>query len=186
MNFFIDGISRACLQEWSRHRHMSQSVESTRYAMAKELKAESSFFEKYKHDPSFMTGRYGDIQPVGLARAKKYIYLTGDDDVDYASVCALENLRELVIIGKANDKAKYALPECWRVRLTASINLRSLQNFLTLRTSKKALPEIQHLAHLIYESLPTDIQSLVAHCVDPVDELAIAKARIAELEEQLK
>ena len=44
-NFFIDGISRACLQEWSRHRHMSQSVESTRYTMAKELKAEQSFFK---------------------------------------------------------------------------------------------------------------------------------------------
>ncbi len=44
-NFFIDGISRACLQEWSRHRHMSQSVESTRYTMAKGLKAESSFFK---------------------------------------------------------------------------------------------------------------------------------------------
>ena len=44
-NFFIDGISRACLQEWSRHRHMSQSVESTRYTMAKELKTESSFFK---------------------------------------------------------------------------------------------------------------------------------------------
>lgn len=165
MNFFIDGISRACLQEWSRHRHMSQSVESTRYTMAKELKAESSFFEKYKHDPSFMTGRYGDVQPVGLARAEKYIHLTGDNDVDYASICALENLRELVIMGKANDKAKYALPECWRVRLTASINMRSLQNFLSLRTSPKALPEIQHLANLIYASLPTNIQSLVAHCV---------------------
>ena len=85
--------------------------------------------------------------------------------MDYASVCALENLRELVTMGKANDKAKYALPECWRVRLTASINLRSLQNFLSLRTDHKALPEIQHLARLIYEALPEDAQSLVKHCV---------------------
>ena len=85
-----------------------------------------------------------------------------------------------------NDIAKYALPEAYRTQLTWSINLRSLQNFLSLRTDKKALPEIQHLAHLIYEALPTDAQSLVAHCVGPVDELAIAKARIAELEEQLK
>ena len=172
-NFFIDGISRACLQEWSRHRHMSQSVESTRYTMAKELKAESSFFEKYKHDPSFMTGRYGDIQPSGLARAEKYIHLTRDNDVDYASICALENLRELVIMGKANDKAKYALPECWRVRLTASINMRSLQNFLSLRTDRKALPEIQHLANLIYQALPTDAQSLVAHCVKGGDDATL-------------
>ena len=42
-NFFIDGISRACLQEWSRHRHMSQSVESTRYVLSKELKHEQPF-----------------------------------------------------------------------------------------------------------------------------------------------
>ena len=44
-NFFIDGISRACLQEWSRHRHMSQSVESTRYTMAKSLKHEKTFIK---------------------------------------------------------------------------------------------------------------------------------------------
>ena len=115
--------------------------------------------------PRYLTGRFGIVNNESLLRAEKYIHLTGDDDVDYASICALENLRELVSMGKANDKAKYALPECWRVRLTASINLRSLQNFLSLRTDKKALPEIQHLAHLIYAQLPVDAQSLVAHCI---------------------
>ena len=115
--------------------------------------------------PRYLTGKFGTVDNESLLRAEKYIHLTGDDDVDYASVCALENLRELVTMGKANDKAKYALPECWRVRLTASINLRSLQNFLSLRTDKKALPEIQHLARLIYEALPEDAKSLVKHCV---------------------
>lgn len=115
--------------------------------------------------PRYLTGKFGTVDHESLLRAEKYIHLTGDDDVDYASICALENLRELVIMGKANDKAKYALPECWRVRLTASINMRSLQNFLSLRTDRTALPEIQHLAHLIYEALPVDAQSLVAHCV---------------------
>ena len=67
----------------------------------------------------------------------------------------------------------YALPECWRVRLTASINMRSLQNFLSLRTDRKALPEIQHLANLIYQALPTDAQSLVAHCVKGGDDATI-------------
>ena len=112
-----------------------------------------------------LTGKFGIIDNESLLRAEKYIHLTGDDDVDYASICALENLRELVVVGKSNDIAKYALPECWRVRLTASINLRSLQNFLSLRTDKKALPEIQHLAHLIYAQLPVDAQLLVAHCI---------------------
>ena len=115
--------------------------------------------------PRYLTGKFGTVDHASLLRAEKYIHLTGDDDVDYASICALENLRELVIMGKSNDKAKYALPECWRVRLTASINMRSLQNFLSLRTDKRALPEIQHLAHLIYKALPADAQSLVEHCV---------------------
>ena len=120
-----------------------------------------------------LTGKFGIIDNESLLRAEKYIHLTGDDDVDYASICALENLRELVVVGKSNDIAKYALPECWRVRLTASINLRSLQNFLSLRTDKKALPEIQHLAHLIYAALPTDAQSLVVHCVKGVDDAMV-------------
>lgn len=123
--------------------------------------------------PRYLTGKFGIVDNESLLRAEKYIHLTGDNDVDYASICALENLRELVVAGKSNDIAKYALPECWRVRLTASINLRSLQNFLTLRTSKKALPEIQHLAHLIYESLPADVQSLVSHCVKGGDDATV-------------
>lgn len=177
MNFFIDGISRACLQEISRHRMASLSVKSSRYTIS-ELRKETPFTE------------YTDINdqeylPTGRERAEKYLVMTTDERVNRYSILALDNLRDLLAAGISNDVAKYALPEAYRTQLTWTINLRSLQNFLTLRTSKKALPEIQHLAHLIYESLPADIQSLVSHCVDPVDELAIAKARIAELEAQL-
>ena len=42
-NFFIDGISRACLQELARHRVSSFSVKSSRYVLAKELKHEQPF-----------------------------------------------------------------------------------------------------------------------------------------------
>ena len=47
-NFFIDGISRACLQEVSRHRHTSLSVKSSRYVLAKELKHEQPFITSFK------------------------------------------------------------------------------------------------------------------------------------------
>lgn len=39
-NFYITGISRACLQELARHRMASLSVESTRYTLKKLLKAD--------------------------------------------------------------------------------------------------------------------------------------------------
>ena len=157
MNFFIDGISRACLQELARHRMASLSVKSTRYTL-KELKSEEPFTE------------YTDINdqeylPTGRERAEKYLVMTTDERVNRYSILALDNLRDLVATGMSNDLSKYAIPEAYRTQLTWSINLRSLQNFLSLRTDKKALPEIQHLAHLIYKTLPADAQSLVAHCM---------------------
>ena len=148
-NFFIDGISRACLQEVSRHRHTSLSVKSSRYTL-KELKNEDSF------TTNALEGRI---------RAEKYLFMTVDETVNRSSILALENLRSHIVTGTSNDIAKYCMPEAFRTQLTWSINLRSLQNFLSLRTDKKALPEIQHLARLIYEALPEEAKSLVKHCV---------------------
>ena len=156
-NFFIDGISRACLQEISRHRIASLSVKSTRYTL-KELKSEEPFTEYTDmNDQEYL--------PTGRERAEKYLVMTTDERVNRYSILALDNLRDLVATGMSNDLSKYAIPESYRTQLTWSINLRSLQNFLSLRTDKKALPEIQRLAHLIYAQLPVNAQSLVAHCI---------------------
>ena len=136
-NFYIKGISRAVLQELARHRVASLSVKSTRYTL-KELKSEDEFSFK-------------DIN-----KANKYIVLTEDQQVNKALVSALENLRLLAISGKSNDVIKYALPECYKTELAWSINARSLQNFLELRTAKSALAEIRELAYNIYEVLPEE------------------------------
>lgn len=160
-NFFIDGISRACLQELARHRIASLSVKSSRYTL-KELKDEPHFLNGWCISDTFEETDFNDD---GYERALKYLVMTDDFRVDICSIGALDNLLEILRLGISNDKAKYCLPESYRTQLTWSINLRSLQNFLSLRTDKKALPEIQHLAHLIYAQLPTDAQSLVAHCI---------------------
>ena len=136
-NFYIKGISRALLQELARHRMASPSVKSTRYTL-KELKNEESF----------------DVKDV--ERASKYLVMTGVELVDEMSIRALENLRLVLLQGISNDKAKYCLPESYKTELTWTINARSLQNFLTLRSDKSALWEIQELAHALYEALPED------------------------------
>ena len=48
------------------------------------------------------------------------------------------------------------MPECYKTELTWSINARSLQNFLSLRSSKSALWEIRELAYKIFEILPME------------------------------
>ena len=169
MNFFIDGISRACLQELARHRIASLSVKSSRYTL-KELKDEPHFLNGWCISDSF---EETDFNNDGYNRALKYLVMTDDFRVDICSIGALDNLLETIQLGISNDKAKYCMPESYRTQLTWTINMRSLQNFLSLRTDRTALPEIQHLAHLIYEALPADAQSLVAHCVKGIDDATV-------------
>lgn len=136
-NFYIEGISRALLQELARHRMASLSVKSTRYTL-KELKDEAPFSIEHTE------------------RAEKYLVMCGMEMVDEMSIRALENLRVVLAAGISNDRAKYCLPESYKTELTWTINARSLQNFLSLRSDKAALWEIRDLAHAVYDALPAE------------------------------
>ena len=152
--FNIKGISRLCLQELARHRIASYSIKSTRYTL-KELAKENVF-------------TYSNID---LSRASKYIVLTGNDEVDYCSIIALENLRKIVSNGIKNDITKYALPECWKVDLVWTINMRSLMNLLELRLSNSAHFEIRELAKNILNTIPREHRFLYAKYIDKTAKL---------------
>ena len=139
--FYISGVSRALLQELARHRMASPSVKSTRYTL-KELKNAESFDEN------------------DYEGAEKFIVLTGNELVDTASIKALNNLQAILKEGVGNDLAKFCLPESYKTELTWTINARSLQNFIELRSNKAALWEIQTLARELFDVLPTEHQYL--------------------------
>lgn len=139
--FYIQGVSRALLQELARHRIASPSVKSTRYTL-KELKESEPFAED------------------DYEGASKFIVLTKNSLVDSASIKALNNLQSILKSGVSNDIAKFCLPECYKTELTWTINARSLQNFITLRSNKSALWEIRDMAYRLYDALPKDHQYL--------------------------
>ena len=140
-SFDIDGISRACLQEVARHRHASISVKSTRYTL-KELKDETSFLPDTEEN---------------YDRVSDYCVLTGSSDVNYSIIEALEKLsQQLKLKTTSNDELKYMLPEAYKTSLVWTVNARSLQNFLALRTSPSALWEIRDLANELYNKLPEE------------------------------
>ena len=129
-SFDIDGISRACLQELARHRVASYTVKSSRYTL-QELK----------------TAKDEDIQKFCI---------NVSDDINSINGLQLMTIRDLLLLGMSNDVAKYMLPEAYKTSLVMTINARALQNFLTLRSSKHALKEIQKLARAMFEALPSD------------------------------
>lgn len=144
--FYIQGVSRALLQELARHRMASLSVKSTRYTL-KELKNCEPFVED------------------DFESAKKFIVLTQNPMVDSASIKALNNLQEILKSGVSNDIAKFCLPESYKTELTWTINARSLQNFITLRSNKSALWEIRLMANTLFNNLPQEHQYLFEDCI---------------------
>ena len=142
-SFDIDGISRACLQEVARHRIASYTVKSSRYTL-QELKKEE------------LLSYNEDVLNLIDSVVSKYCVLTSHDLVNAKIARQLVHLRSVLMSGVPNDVAKYCMPEAYKTSLVMSINARSLQNFLELRTSKHALKEIQDLARALFEAIPEE------------------------------
>lgn len=130
--FKLTGISRALLQELSRHRvGVSPSVESTRYTFKRILNSE------------------GNIDD--------FLVSSGDDDIDELNNQHMNNLKELINRkGLHNDMSKYGIVESYIVNEIVSFNVRSFRHFYQLRSSKKALKEIQNLASILYSLTPKE------------------------------
>lgn len=146
INFNITGISRLCLQEIVRHRHASLSVQSTRYTLDKMLKEEidSNNITKYFVIPLYNKDEWGSIDEYND-------YITSMKSSWVATIERMKLFKQMMNL--SNDFLKYFVPEALRVNLAWSINIRSLQNFMTLRLNKKAHFEIRYLANLILNSL---------------------------------
>ena len=135
LTYSIKGLSRACLYELARHRHISLSVESTRHTLRKHLENE----QWMEH----------------LVEGKR----PAQRDLLYDLV----NLAK--IFDEDNDELKYYLPEFWPVNLVLTSNIRELRHILKLRTAPAALKEFRELARAMYEEVPEQFKYLLKDCV---------------------
>ena len=141
-NFDIDGLSRACLQELARHRISSFSVKSSRYTLKELVVADTD------------------------EKLRAFMVQTNSGSVNDCNIATLKDVRTILKSGEPNDVAKYMLPEAYKTSLVWTVNLRSLRNFLSLRSSKRALWEIRDLATAIYREIPEEHKFLVEDCME--------------------
>lgn len=125
--FRIEGISRSCLAQLTRHRMASFSVMSQRYC-------EIGGDDWYVIPPSVIEAgeEVGFVAEVEKA-AKAY--------------------HRLLAKGVKKEDARFLLPEATKTSLIMTINVRSLMNFLSLRLGKSAQWEIRKLAEQIEQAL---------------------------------
>ena len=144
-------FSRAVLQEWSRHRIASLSVQSTRYTLG-------IIKDKDQCEPDAICGEEGCTSLPFLQSVFPEV-----DTANCRQLCALQDFLHR---GHPNDKVKYGIPEAFLTSLIWTINARSLRNFLSLRSSRRALWEMRELAGKVFAALPDDHQFIFADCME--------------------
>ena len=138
LTYSIKGLSRACLQELARHRHISLSVESTRHTL-----------RKYLERPEELSQRMSwSIYQAGMS----------------STIAMLIDMVKAIPI-LSNDDLKYFLPEFWPTNLILTGNVRELRHILKLRTAPAALKEFRELARAMYEAVPEQFKYLLTDCV---------------------
>lgn len=130
--------SRACMSQWTRHRHMSYSIESQRYICYAKDKfgGEIAFIKPIDFDT------FTDIQKIA--------YMEGLQSTEDAYLKAIR-------YGLKAQQARGLLPNDVKTEMVVTANLRSLREFIKLRTSKSAQIEIRTLALDLLARLKTEI-----------------------------
>jgi thymidylate synthase (FAD) len=122
--FEINGISRACSHQLVRHRIASYAQESQRYVKIKD------------EDWYIVPDRVKDFKAFhSLMEILKASY------------------NQMLANGTPLEDARYILPNCTKTNLIMTINGRSLDNFLTLRTCSHAQWEIRELANKMLQKV---------------------------------
>ena len=142
--FGIEGVSRALLAQITRHRIASFSVQSQRYVekssfdyitppeIASIPEAKELFEAEMKHDAEV----YDRLRELLLEKHKATLIAEGMDEKEALRVAGK----------KANEDARFVLPNACDTRIIMTMNTRSLYNFFELRCCTRAQWEIRALA----------------------------------------
>lgn len=148
-SFAIEGISRACTHQLVRHRIASYSQQSQRYV-------DGSQFDY--------------ILPPAIARIpeakERFERFIGDVGEAYRDLKKM--LEEAGRKDKANEDARFVLPQAAESKIVVTMNCRSLFHFFELRCCSRAQWEIRGMALQMLEicrkELPVLFRNAGARC----------------------
>lgn len=130
ITFAVEGVSRACMAQITRHRHATFDVQSMRY-----VNFEDAEFTYPDSTEDVVVSSDSDI---GDETAGERMWW------DYQR--SLNTYQRLVDEGVPEEDARMVLPIGTKVNLTMTINLRSLFHVIDMRHAGDAQDEIMQLA----------------------------------------
>ncbi len=151
-SFAIDGISRALSHQLVRHRIASYSQQSQRYVNGAEC--------NYITPPAIAKN------PAALARFEAFMAEVGAAYKDIHALLMESDPHKNT--GKANEDARFVLPQAAETRIVVSMNCRTLLNFFKHRSCTRAQWEIRNVSNqmlkICREILPQVFATAGAPC----------------------
>lgn len=144
--FAVEGVSRACMAQLTRHRHASFDVMSMRYV---DLSDEKAIEDRFTYPDTFedeeVVSREG-VEQIEISATERRALA---DDVYHT---CMEAYRDLVAAGVPKEDARMLLPIGTKVNLTFSMNARSLMHLLDMRLKADSQWEIRELSRRTLEA----------------------------------
>ena len=155
--FGIEGISRACSHQLVRHRIASYSQQSQRYvdgtkfefATPPEIKRNPKALAAYEKALAVEAQAYKEVRD-SLAAGYIAEYLgepqSGSDEEIMERFRQTDKKRYSAFVKKANEDARFILPNASTTKIVCTFNARSLNNFFAHRCCNRAQWEIREVA----------------------------------------
>lgn len=157
--FAIDGVSRSCLAQITRHRIASFSVRSQRYVnMAGSKAVVPPALAEDKHWSDVYTQ---SCEAMNMVYREMVTHLTKKHEADGMDLRSAEK--------KAQEDARFVLPEGTATSMIVTMNARELIHFFKLRCCNRAQWEIRGVADqmlkLVKQVAPTIFENAGPSCV---------------------
>ena len=155
--FGIEGISRACSHQLVRHRIASYSQQSQRYVdgnrfeyvtppeIAKNEKA-SGIYNDLIDKMSEAYSEIRDALAAGYVKEYSTEELSGTDAEILAQFKEQDKAMYNKFIKKANEDARFILPNACTTKIICTFNARTLNHFFAIRCCNRAQWEIREVA----------------------------------------
>lgn len=158
--FGIEGVSRSFLAQISRHRICSLSVQSQRYV---DMDNADHVVPKEIYDAGYSAVRLYEES------VKNSFNNYNELKEELTKKCIAEGMKESPAKKKAQEDARYLLPEACCTRMIVTMNARELNHFFNLRCCNRASREIREVAEemlkLVYPVAPHLFKSAGPSCV---------------------
>jgi thymidylate synthase (FAD) len=149
--FAVEGISRSCMAQITRHRHVSFDVQSMRYVSFDDVdpadvrEGELVVVPPSATDPDWI-GRNQSRGDVTDAEAERREELFRDAIED-----AVGAYQELLEMGMPPEDARFVLPIGTKVNMVMSMNVRMLMHVADMRAAADAQWEIRQMTEQILD-----------------------------------